>query len=99
MKIRAKIKGSKVHDVGYRPFLVQAGFELGLEGLSVRSGVEEGKQVVLVLVKGGKEEINEFTEFIKNNYPKNTEVKEIKFEEYSNHVPPIEGTTSSYWTR
>ena len=30
--------------------------------------------------------------YIKNNYPENREVKEIKFEEYSNHVPPIEGT-------
>jgi len=90
VKIRAEITGPRVHDVGYRPFLVQAGFELGLEGLNVRNVVEGGEQTVLVLAEGEEEEVREFTEFMKSNRPGDAEVKEIKFEEYSNHVPPIE---------
>jgi acylphosphatase len=33
MKLKTKITGSKVHEVGYRVFLLRKALELGVEGL------------------------------------------------------------------
>jgi acylphosphatase len=95
VKIRAKITGSRVHDVGYRPFLIQKGLEIGLTGLWVKNRTENGKQVIQILVEGEDGEIREFTEFIKSNFPENAEAESVESEDYSNSVPSIEKTMNS----
>jgi acylphosphatase len=90
MKIKVKIMGTKIHDVGYRPLLVQKGLEFGLTGLNVRNKMEDRKQVVQVLAEGEDEEIEEFIDFIKNNYPENARVEKVEWREYSNTVSRIE---------
>lgn len=75
MKIKVKIVGTKIHDAGYRPLLVQKGLESGLTGLNVRDKMEDRKQVVQVLAEGEDREIEEF---IKNNHPENAEVEKVE---------------------
>ena len=90
VKIKVKIIGAKIHDVGYIPLLVQKGLEFGLTGLNVRNKMEGKKQVVQVLAEGEDEETEEFIDFIKNNYPENARVEKVEWEEYSNTVSRIE---------
>jgi ABC-type phosphate transport system auxiliary subunit len=52
--------------------------------------MEDRKQVVQVLAEGGDEEIEEFIDFIKNNYPENARVEKVEWREYSNTVSRIE---------
>jgi hypothetical protein len=37
MKLKVKIAGHKVHDVGYRYFLMSNAIDIGLEGFSARN--------------------------------------------------------------
>ena len=57
MKLKIKIAGLKVHDVGYRYFLMSNAIDLGLKGFHARNRMNGEKQEVLALVEGDEEEI------------------------------------------
>ena len=59
MKKKIKIIGSKVHDIGYRYFLMENALAFGIEKFRAVN-VEDGKQVVEVYVEGDDEAVNEF---------------------------------------
>ncbi len=46
MKLRITITGPKVHDVGYRPWLVELAMSMGLKGFDVYNDEEDGQQMV-----------------------------------------------------
>ncbi|MFB3764969.1 MAG: acylphosphatase [Methanotrichaceae archaeon] len=48
MKTKIIIIGPKVHDVGYRPFLIAIADEFELDGIGVRNIEIEGKQAVQI---------------------------------------------------
>ncbi|OPY50096.1 MAG: hypothetical protein A4E48_02017 [Methanosaeta sp. PtaU1.Bin060] len=52
MKLKVKIVGSKVHEVGYRVFLLKHAMNLALPGLSTYNWEENGQQEVIALVEG-----------------------------------------------
>lgn len=86
MKLKVKIIGHKVHDVGYRYFLMSSAIDLGLEGFSAHNRMSEEAQEVMVLIKGDEEAIKDFLELIKSQKPENAEVSNIACEEYSGNV-------------
>ena len=52
MKLRAKITGDKVHEVGYRVSLLEMAQDLGLSGFEAQNRKEDGCQVVLIFMEG-----------------------------------------------
>ena len=69
MKVRITITG-KVHDVGYRPFLLDLADSLLIERFDARNVMLKGKQAVVVLVEGDKDRINQFIELVKTERPR-----------------------------
>jgi len=86
MKLKIKIAGPKVHDVGYRYFLMSNAIDLGLKGFHARNRMNGEKQEVLALVEGDEEEIADFKELVENRKPELSEVSSIAFEDYVGDV-------------
>jgi acylphosphatase len=82
MKLKIKIAGPKVHDVGYRYFLMSNAIDLGLKGFHARNRMNGEKQEVLALVEGDEEEIADFKELVETRKPELSEVSSIAFEDY-----------------
>ena len=89
MKLKAKIQGSKVHDVGYRVFLLDKALELGMERFAAYNRTEDGSQMVLSLAEGDEDQIDQFRKFAQENRPAEAEVSEVTFEEYDGRITPI----------
>ena len=81
MKLKTKIMGNRVHEVGYRVFLLRKALELGMERFNAYNSKENGGQVLFALLDGDKDQINEFRAFAIENRPENAEVIKILFEE------------------
>ena len=86
MKIKTRIIGNKVHDVGYRVFLLRKALELGVERFNAYNTKENGDQVLISILDGDNDQILTFKEFITNNKPENAEVSDTIFEDYSGYV-------------
>ena len=86
MKLKIKIAGLKVHDVGYRYFLMSNAIDLGLKGFHARNRMNGEKQEVLALVEGDEEEIADFKELVETRKPELSEVSSIVFEDYGGDV-------------
>ncbi|ADC64883.1 conserved hypothetical protein [Ferroglobus placidus DSM 10642] len=90
MKKKVRIIGSKVHDIGYRYFLMENALAFGIEKLRAVNVEEDDKQIVEVYVEGEDEAVNEFCKFAKSNFPPDAVVDEVKVEDYTGYVPKIE---------
>jgi acylphosphatase len=97
MAVKITITG-KVHDVGYRLFLLEEADFLLIPHFDARNVKINGKEALIVLVDGEKEQITEFVEFVKTNKPENAVVDRIEVEEYTGRVRDIERFRSSFNT-
>lgn len=86
MKLKAKIRGSKVHDVGYRVFLLDMALELGIDKFAAYNRIEDGSQIVSVLVEGEEDQVAQFRVFVEENRPVNAEVSEVDLEDYDGRI-------------
>jgi acylphosphatase len=91
-KIKIKITGGKVHDVGYRPFLIAMADEFELDGFGVRNVEVEGQQAVLVKAEGDEDSIQDFTAAIEKRRPVGADVSSVISESFDGRVPSIERT-------
>jgi acylphosphatase len=89
MKLKAMIHGPRVHEVGYRSFLLNEADLLGLKGFSARNLRENDQQVVQILAEGDADRILLFREFVKTRQPKNAEISDIAFEDCKESVESI----------
>jgi acylphosphatase len=89
MKLKIMIHGPKVHNVGYRYFLLNNADNLGLKGFSARNIKANGQQVVQILVEGDDCQIHEFQEIAKTQQPKAAEVADVAFEDYRDRVESL----------
>lgn len=55
MKLKVEIIGPKIHDVGYRYFMMSNAIDLGLKGFHARNRLSGETQQVIALVEGAKE--------------------------------------------
>jgi len=85
-KIKIEIKGSRVQEVGYRPFLLINAINLGISNIYAYNLKEEEKEKVIVLVSGEESKLNTFLDFVKSNYPENAEIETIWHESYEGEV-------------
>ncbi|VVB71259.1 Acylphosphatase [uncultured archaeon] len=86
MKLKIKIAGPKVHDVGYRVFLLKNAMNLALPGLSTYNWEENGRQEVIALVEGDEARIAPFLQAIEKNKPEMAEVSTVTHENYDGDV-------------
>ncbi len=88
---RIIIEGEKVHNVGYRPFLLSKAWELNIPNYFARNIKEEdGVERVEVYLGGDEEQVQEFIEFIKNNYPPKAKVSGVREGEPPGRVMQID---------
>ena len=86
MKLKIKITGPKVHEVGYRVFLLKNAMNLALPGLSTYNWEENGQQEVIALVEGDEARIAPFLQAIEKNKPELAEVTKVTSEPYDGDV-------------
>ncbi|MEM3896671.1 MAG: acylphosphatase [Archaeoglobaceae archaeon] len=97
MAYKITIKG-KVHEVGYRLFLLEEADSLFIPCFDARNVKINGKEALIVLVDGEKEQLEQFIEFVKRNKPENALVEEISVEEFKGRVRDIEKFRASFNT-
>ena len=93
-KVKLTITG-KVHNVGYRPFLLDLAESLFIERFDARNVLIKGKQAVVVLVEGDDEQINQFVELVKKEKPEKAVVEDVKVEEYEGFIRSIDSYRQS----
>lgn len=86
MKLKIVITGAKVHDVGYRVFLLKHAMNLAIPGLSVYNWDENGQQQVIALVEGDEARIAAFKQVATDKRPKLAEVSGVSFEPYDGDI-------------
>jgi acylphosphatase len=86
MKIKIKITGPKVHDIGYRYFLMSAAIDMGLKGFHARNRMSGMEQEVIALVEGDDEAITDFKEMLERQKPKRATVSKITFDDYQGDI-------------
>ena len=76
VKRRILIKGRRMHNVGYRPLLMEKAQELKIPYFYAKNvkDKEDGKQVVDVRVGGEGGRIDNFLNFVHENLPEQAEV-------------------------
>jgi acylphosphatase len=86
MKLKIKITGNNVHNVGYRVFLLKHAMNLALPGLSTYNWEENKQQEVIALVEGDEARIAAFWQTVEKNKPVLAEVSKVTFEDYKGEV-------------
>ena len=86
MKIKIKITGPKIHDVGYRYFLMSNAIDFGLRGFHARNRMNGKEPEVVVLIEGDEESIADFKKLAETRKPEHAEVSNIAFEDYEGDV-------------
>jgi acylphosphatase len=89
MKLKIVIHGPKVHNVGYRYFLLNEAENLGLKGFSARNMKANGRQVVQIFVEGDENQVSEFQEIVKIQQPKAAKVADVTLEDYPDRVESL----------
>jgi acylphosphatase len=86
MKLKIKITGQNVHNVGYRYFLMSSAIDFALRGFQARNTMSGNEQEVVALVEGNDEAIADFMELIERQKPERSLVSNIAFEETDSEV-------------
>jgi len=89
MKIRIIISGPRVHDVGYRPFLLQYAQMQGFTHFFAINNTLNREQEVHITLHEDEKTISSFISYLSSHKPDYAEVTEIRSEEYLGEVVPI----------
>jgi acylphosphatase len=89
MKLRITIKGLKVHDVGYRPWLTELAMNTALRGFEVYNDEENGLQAVIALVEADEPRIKRFLNTIKATWPQLAQMSGVTSEDYTEDIMPV----------
>jgi len=86
MKLKIKITGPKVHEVGYRYFLMSNAMDLGLKGFHARNRGRGKEQEVIALVEGDEEAVSDFRALVDTDKPERAKVSKVTVEDYEGDV-------------
>jgi acylphosphatase len=89
VNIRVKITGQKVHDVGYRYFLMNAAMSQRIERFRASNRMEKGLQTVDVALSAPLDAVAAFREFVGSEKPEDAAVSRVEFEDYEGMVPKL----------
>jgi acylphosphatase len=88
------IKG-KVHDVGYRLFLLSEAESIFIEKLDARNVLVDGEQHLIVRVEGVEEKVKRFIVFAESNYPPGASIESVEVKDYGEEVRSIDSFRQS----
>jgi len=89
MKLKVKITGPKVHDVGYRYFLMSMAMSNRIRMFEAHNLESDGNQEVLVFVDGEEKAVEAFSALVKTKRPALSEVSNIDFEDFNGEIMRI----------
>ncbi|NPV63890.1 MAG: hypothetical protein HPY61_14915, partial [Methanotrichaceae archaeon] len=89
MKLKVKITGPKVHDVGYRYFLMSMAMANRIRRFEAHNLKGSGGDEVMVFADGDNEAVNVFRGLIETYRPDRSEVSNIAFEDFDGEVMKI----------
>jgi acylphosphatase len=89
MKLKIKITGPKVHDVGYRYFLMSMAMSNRIRMFEAHNTESDGYQEVQVFVDGEEKAVEAFRSLVKTNRPARSEVSNIAFEDFDGEIMRI----------
>ncbi len=89
MKLKITITGPKVHDVGYRPWLVELAMSMGLKGFDVYNDEEDGQQTVIALIEADDRRVQKFLSAVNAKRPQLALVGSIVSGDYADDVMPL----------
>lgn len=90
MRQKIVIAGPKVHDVGYRVFLLNEALKLDFEKFNAVNEIKDSNQIIEVLLDGEKSQLNQFLAFAEKHSPPLAQVTFVKSEEYQGRVMDID---------
>lgn len=86
-KLRIIIAGPKVHEVGYRYWLMNQAMALGIEGFNATNVIDADKhQKVVAMLEDYPEALDAFRALIEENKQERAIVSKIEFEDYPGKV-------------
>ena len=88
MKLKITICGLKVHDVGYRPYLMELALNQALRGVEVFNDELNGTQAVVALVEGDEARVNRFRMIATSTQPPLASVESVLAEDYQGEIMP-----------
>jgi len=94
MKKKIIIYG-RVHNTGYRLFLLEHADYLLIKNFDARNIKVNGKEALVVLLEDEESKIKSFIEFAKENKPEKAKVEKIEVHDYDGFVRDIESFRSS----
>jgi len=90
MKLRITIAGPKVHDVGYRYFLMSMAMANRIRRFEAHNIEGDAEEEVLAFVDGGDQEIQAFRRLVEmKRRPERAEVSKVVVEDYDGEVMTI----------
>ena len=92
---KVRIKG-KVHNVGYRLFLLSEAERLFIEKFDARNVLVNGEQQLIVLIEGAEERINRFVTFAESKYPPEASIESVEVEAYGEAVMSVDSFRQSF---
>ncbi len=92
------IEGEKVHDVGYRLFLMDLADDFLIPCFSAKNKLKAGKQQVEVHVGGEKPKVENFIASARKEFPPNAKVDNVSVSDYDGEIRSIESFSRSFST-
>ena len=89
MKLQITIIGPKVHDVGYRYFLMSMAMAQRIRMFEAHNLESVMGQEVLVLVDGGEQEVKAFRALVETKRPERAEVSKVAIDDFGGEVMKI----------
>lgn len=89
-KAKIIITGNKIHEIGYRVFLLTNALNLGIGKFHAYNTKIKNMQGVIVLVEDSKEIINDFFDQVKENVPDDAILSDIVIEDFTGNVMDID---------
>lgn len=89
MKLKVKITGPKVHDVGYRYFLMSMAMSNRIRMFEAHNTESDEGQEVLIFADGEDKAIEAFCSLVKTKQPARSKVSNIAFDEFDGEIMRI----------
>ncbi len=90
VKKKIIITGQKVHDIGYRPFLLGIAESFEIERFFADNTFIDQKQAVYTLIESSEEKVEAFVEIASSKFPEKNDVEKVDVEDYSGTVMRID---------
>ena len=88
MKRIIEIIGPKVHEVGYRHFLMNQAMLFGVDGFAALNQLgKNGEQVVRVIIEASCDPLDAFSAFADTQRPDGAEVSDVIIKDFEGFVP------------